>query len=159
MAADDHETRGRLRPVAGRHEGLDEQREPLYRGEAADGEYHHAVDEWREVLAPVPHAAGVLARKPAARYVDERLSKERCAIDVAADEDSRVEPVGEHDQPIWVNAEQPLGTRALRSGQHDEPVARVRPAAHPRGPRGGVCPARRRTVSDCLDSRSSVPCR
>ena len=70
MAADDHEAGGRPRAVAGPREGLDEQREPLDRGEAADGEHHHAVDEWRNVLgadsATLPAA---WPRTPAARLL------------------------------------------------------------------------------------------
>ena len=68
------------------------------------------------------------------------------AIDVAADEGARVEPVGLHNQLIRVEAEQPRGARELRRRQHHEPIAPVSPAAHPLRPGVGVRPARGRAV-------------
>ena len=129
------------RAVACHREGLDQQGKPLDRGESADGEDHDAVDDRREVLGAVAHTADALVRPPAARRLEERLSPQRRAIDLAADEDARVEPVGQHDQSVRVEAKQPVGARDLRRRKHDEPFAPVRPVAHPSGPRVGVDPA------------------
>ena len=82
---------------------------------------------------------------------DELLVPERAAIDGERMEAPRVEPVRAHDERAPVDPEQTLRALDLRPGEHEQPPAPRRPAAHPPLPRKRVPPRGRRALVDPLE--------
>ncbi len=137
-------TSGARRAKRGRGQrvGLDQQRQALDGGEAADVQDHRAVGgEPAQVLVPVADGAGRLAGRPAARLAHEVLVPELEPVDVAGLEDLRVEAVRDDDAAPRVDAEDALGPVDVRGREDDQPLAAPRPALHPLPPGLEVGPA------------------